>query len=84
MANLVSWAFYTLRKKIDPKQWVASLKIKNFEDFKAELKKRGIKVPSQDQVMHLFDCDEPPEKINSPAVEEAIADEKPKKRKQKE
>ena len=54
MSNLVSWSFYTLRKKIDPKQWVKSLGIKNYETFKDELKKRGIKVPPLEMVKDLF------------------------------
>ena len=55
MSNLVSWSFYTLRRKINPKQWVKSLGIKNYEGFKDELKKRGIKVPPVDMVKDLFE-----------------------------
>ena len=55
MSNLVSWSFYTLRRKINPKQWVKSLRIKNYEGFKDELKKRGIKVPPVEMVKDLFE-----------------------------
>lgn len=54
MSNLVSWSFYCLRKKINPKEWVSSRNIKTYEEFADALANLGIKKPSLESVQDLF------------------------------
>ena len=51
---MISWKFYTSRRRIDPARWVQSRNITSYHQFVRCLKALGVSPPPEDSFNDLF------------------------------
>ena len=81
---MISWKFYTSRRRIDPVRWVQSRNITSYKQFVRCLKTLGISPPAEDAVKDLFvSSAKPSAKESSAKITKQTAVKKPAAKKAK-